>query len=70
MFTLQEQRERVMLHMIDTGSQCRQPDGPSSDDSTQGVEGSAFLREPAQAWGTVLPKGSGSKTCNVLGMPQ
>lgn len=34
MFTSQEQRERVTLHVIDTGSRCRQPDGPSSDDST------------------------------------
>lgn len=39
MFALQEQRERVMLQVIDTGSQCRKPDGPNSEDSASGVEG-------------------------------
>lgn len=70
MFTLKEQRERVMLHMIDTGSQRRQPDGLSSDDSTRGVEGSAFLQEPTEPCETVLPNGADSKTYNVLGMHQ
>lgn len=70
MFTLQEQREHVVLHMIDTGLQCMPPDGLSSDDQAQGVEGLAFLLEPTEASETVLPKGCGSKTCNVLGMLQ
>ena len=70
MFTFQEQRQRVMLHMSDSGSRCRRPDGPSSDDPTRGVEGSAFLHEPTEASETLLPNGAGSKTCNVLGMAQ
>ncbi|KAM7397550.1 hypothetical protein PAMA_005721 [Pampus argenteus] len=40
---------------------CRQPDGLSPDDPARGVEGSASE--------TVLSKGSGSETCNVLGSP-
>lgn len=68
MFALQEQRECVMLQVIDTGSQCRKPDGPNSEAS--GVEGLAFLAHPTEPLETVLPKDCSSETCSVLGMPQ
>lgn len=73
MFTLQEQRERFTLHMIDTGSQRRRPDGPSLDDSTRVVEGSSFFltRASRSLRGRAAPRhGFTSIACNVFGIPQ
>lgn len=65
MFALQEQRECVTLQVIDAGSQCRQPDGPNSEDSASGIEGFASAAPPAEAFDTALPKDGTSQTCNV-----